>query len=241
MMVFGVCLIKAQTIILKQSVPEELQDEDDDFGPNRKFFSHPYTGIGLIAGGFDHENDTLPPIKFGKSFNFVTGNRYYKNYNPLIARVLDYELGYEQQVLNFNRSSSIAVPVDNIDIKKAKYWMVKVGLAWSYQFNFKVKRGNQLGTYLSFGAYGDFLLFRRFNASFKSNVSSYADVVKISLGRIDYFNKWDYGAVMRFGKTNWSLFVKYRYANYFNNKAQDKNIKELPRFTIGLNFFPGNI
>lgn len=240
-LLFGVSLIQGQTIILKQSVPENLEDEDDDFGPNRKFFSHPYTGIAFIAGGFDHENDTLPPVKFVNSFSFITGNRYYRNYNPFIARVLDYELSYEQHVLNLNKQPDIALPFDNIDLKKSKYWLVKMGLGWNYQFNFKPKRGNQLGSYLSLGLYGDFLLFRRFHAIYKSNVSSYADVIKISLGKIDYFNKWDYGAVVRFGKTNWNLFVKYRYANYFNNKAQDRNIKELPRFTVGLNFFPGNI
>ncbi|WP_258540894.1 PorT family protein [Parvicella tangerina] len=230
-----------QTIILKQSVPESLEDDDDDFGPNRKFFSHPYTGIGFVVGGYDHESDTLPPVKFGNSFSFVTGTRYYRNYNPFIARVLDYEIGYEQHSLNFSKDHDIGIPVDNADIKKAKYWLVKVGLAWSYQFNFKVKRGNQLGTYLSIGAYGDYLLFRRFTASYESRQSNYADNIKIALSKIDFFNKWDYGALVRFGKTNWSLFAKYRYANYFNDKASENSIKELPRFIVGLNFFPGNI
>lgn len=231
----------AQTIILKQTVPDELEEDDGDFGPNRKFFSHPYTGFGFVVGGFDHEGDTLPPVRFGNSFSVNSGTRYYKNYNPFIARVLDYELGYEQHALNLNKDPDIVVPIDNQDVKKAKYWLVKLGLAWSYQFNFNLKRGNQLGTYLSLGAYGDFLLFRRFSGSYKSNVSSHADVVKISLGKIDYFNRWDYGAIVRFGKTNWNLFVKYRYANYFNNKAEDIQIKELPRFVVGFNFFPGNI
>lgn len=234
-------VLNAQTIILKQSVPEHLEDEDNDFGPNRKYFYHPYTSIGFVVGGFDHENDTLPPVKFGNSITLATGSRYYRNYNPLLARVLDYEIGYEQHALNFNKDNNIAIPVDNVDLKKAKYWMVKVGLAWSYQFNFKVKRGNQLGSYLSFGAYGDFLLFKRFSASYRTSQSSYADNIRISLGKIDYFNRWDYGGLVRFGKTNWSLFVKYRYADYFNNKAQDANIKELPRFIVGFNIFPGNI
>ena len=167
--------------------------------------------------------------------------RYYRNYNPFIARVIDYELGYEQYALNLSKDPDIAIPVDNSDLKKAKYWLLKVGLKWSYQFNFKVKRGNQLGTYLTLGAYGDFLIFRRFSASYTSNVSSYADNIKVSLGKIDYFRRWDYGAVVRFGKTNWNLFVKYRFADYFNDNAQDLNIKELPRFMVGLNFFPGNI
>lgn len=233
--------VEAQTIVLKQSVPEELEDEDGDFGPNRKKFDHPYTGVGFIFGGYDHEGDTLPPVKFGNSFFFSSGSRYYKNYNPFIARVLDYELSYEQHGLNFSKDPNIAIPLSNSDVKKAKYWMVKIGLAWSYQFNFKLKRGNQLGNYLSIGAYGDYLIFRRFTGYFHSNTSTYADSYRIALGKINYFNKWDYGAIVRFGGTNWSLFAKYRYANYFNNKATENNIKELPRFVVGLNFFPGNI
>lgn len=240
-LVFGGLSLSAQTIVLKQSVPDELEEEDGDFGPNRKRFSHPYTSFGFVVGGFDHEGDTLPPVKFGRSFTFCTGTRYYRNYNPFIARILDYEIGYEQHSLNFNKQSDIAIPVDNSDLKKAKYWLVKAGLSWSYQFNFKVKRGNQLGSYLSLGVYGNFLLFRRFSASYTSNVSSYADNIKISLGKIDYFRRWDYGAVVKFGMTNWCLFAKYRYADYFNNKANDSNIKELPRFVVGINVFPGNI
>lgn len=240
-MMLVVSTAEAQTIILKQSVPYQLEDDDLDFGPNRRFFSHPYTGFGFVFGGFDHEGDTLPPLKFGNSFSIASGTRYYKNYNPFLARIIDYEISYEQHALNLKKDPDIAIPVDNIDLKKAKYWMVKIGLAWSYQFNFKVKRGNQLGAYLSLGAYGDFLLFRRFSASYTSNVSSYADNIRVSLGKLDYFNRWDYGAIVRFGRTNWSLFAKYRYANYFNNKAEANSIKELPRFVVGLNFFPGNI
>ncbi len=240
-LVFGGVSFHAQTIILKQSVPDQLDDDDDDFGPNRRFFTHPYTGIGFVVGGYDHENDTLPPVKFGNSFTFSSGTRYYKNYNPFIARILDFEIGYEQHRLNFKKDDDIGIPVDNADIKKAKYWLIKAGLAWSYQFNFKVKRGNQLGAYLSLGAYGDYLIFRRFNASYNDTQSTYADNIKVSLSKIDFFNKWDYGGMVRFGRTNWCLFAKYRVANYFNNKAQENNIKELPRFVVGLNFFPGNI
>lgn len=233
--------IYAQTIVLKQSVPEHLEDEDGDFGPNRKRFSHPFTGFGFVVGGYDHENDTLPPVKFGNSFYLASGTRYYKNYNPILARVLDYEISYEQHSLNWNKQPDIAIPLDNNDIKKAKYWMLKIGLNWSYQFNLKPKRGNQLGTYFSIGAYGDYLIFRRFAGYYRSNTSSYAKNYRIALGRINYFNKWDYGTVVRFGGTNWSLFAKYRIANYFDTKSLEKNIKELPRFVIGLNLFPGNI
>lgn len=233
--------LNAQTIVLKQTVPEDFEDEDLDFGPNRRHFDHPYTGFGLVVGGFDHEGDTLPPTKFGNSFYVASGSRFYKNFNSLLARTIDYEISYEQHALNLGKDTTIGLPVANTDLKKAKYWVVKIGLAWSYQFNFKPKRGNQLGTYLSFGAYGDYLVLRRFSSVYESNVSNYAENVHVNLGRIKYFNKWDYGALVRFGKTNWSLFVKYRYANYFKDKSSYDQFKELPRFVVGLNFFPGNI
>lgn len=237
----GVSVMTAQTIVLKQTVPDELQDDDDDFGPNRRHFNHPYTGFGFNFGRFDHDGDTIPPMRFGNSFTVVSGTRYYKNYNPVLARVIDYELSYEQHAYNLDKDTNVHLPVANTDLKKAKYWMVKIGLGWSYQFNFKPKRGNQLGAYLSIGAYGNFLLFRRFSSVYEPNVSSYSDNVHINLGKLSYFNRWDYGAVVRFGRSSWSLFAKYRYADFFKNNKPYDQFKELPRLTVGFNFFPGNI
>lgn len=229
----------AQTIILKQTVNDNLEKEDGNFGPNRRHFYHPYTGFGFVLGGYDHNNDTLPPTRFGSSFFVSSGTRYYRNFNPLFARIIDYEISYEQHAYDLTKDTSIALPVDNHDLKKAKYWMAKIGAGWSYQFNFKPKRGNQLGAYLSFGVYGDLLVFRRFWSVYEPEVSSFSKSVKVGLGRLSYVNRWDYGGIVRFGRTNWSLFAKYRYSDYFVN--DDYNFKELPRIVIGLNFFPGNI
>ena len=48
----------AQTVLIKQTVPENFEDIDEGHGPNRAHFSYPYFALGMHTDGYSHENDT---------------------------------------------------------------------------------------------------------------------------------------------------------------------------------------
>ena len=233
--------LNAQTIIIKQAVPSNLEDGDDDFGPNRKRFNHSYGGLGFGINGVSMDNESLSPVKGFNSFSLYSGTRYYRNFNKIFASVVDYELSYEQSRLIIDQGDSVQFPVAKADLAKAKYWFVKIGGSLSLQVNFKPKRGNQLGTYLTVGGYGKWLMFKRFGAKYRTSNSNYTNTARLSLGKLKYLNNFDYGPEVKFGKTNFALFAKYRMSDYFKSKESIWNFNELPRLTIGIQFFPGNI
>lgn len=236
-----IAAVNAQTIILRQTVPDQLEDDDDDFGPNRKTFNHPYGGFGFGVGNVSFDNEELSPIKHFNSFSFYSGTRYYRNFNKLFAGVFDYNLSYDQSRLVVDQGDSIQFPVTKTDLTKAKYWHVKMGFVLSLQINLKPKRGNQLGTYITLGGYGNWLMFKRFSAKYENDLSNYSDVTKVNLGKIKYMEGVEYGPEVKFGGSNFSLFARYRMSNYFKTQEGVWDFNELPRLTIGLQFFAGNI
>ncbi len=246
MIILGFCTTlattaSAQTIILRQTVPENLEDDDDDFGPNRGVFNHPYGGIGFGVNNVSLDGEDLSPVKNFNSFSFYSGTRYYRNFSKIFAGVLDYNLSYDQSRLIIDQGDSIQFPVAKTDLTKAKYWFVKMGVGLGLQINLKPKRGNQLGSYVSLGGYVNWLMIRRFSAKYENNLSNYTDVSRLNLGKLKYLERFEYGPEVKFGKTNFALFARYRMSDYFKTKEGVWNFNELPRLTVGLQFFAGNI
>jgi hypothetical protein len=231
----------SQTIILKQTVPDELGDEDGNFGPNMKKFSHPYFGFGFEIGNVSHLDELIQPVKSMSSFSIYSGNRMYRNFNKIMAGVFDYEMSFSQSRLSWNEGDTTQLPVVKNDLEKAKYWFARVGGGLNLQLNFKPKRGNQLGNYIAFGGYGNYIFMKGFNAKYESNVSSFSDRTKVTLRKIKFTENWDYGLGARFGKTNFALFAKYRLSNLFKYQQNVWEFPELPRLVVGFQFFPGNI
>ncbi len=236
---YGTC--NAQTIIIKQTVPEQLEDDDEDFGPNRKFFNHTYGGLAFGVDGVSMDGEVFSPIKHINSFSFYSGTRYYRNFSKIFAGVADYELSYDQSRLKLGDGDSTQLPVSRLDLAKAKYWFVKMGGALSLQINFKRKRGNQLGTYITIGGYGNWLMFKRFSAKYENDLSSYTNITRVNLGKLKYMERFEYGPEVKFGKTNFAFFAKYRLSDYFKSKEGVWDFNELPRLNVGIQFFPGNI
>jgi hypothetical protein len=230
-----------QTIILKQSVPENLEDGDDGFGPNRQRFNHPYGGFGFGIGNVSLNNEDLAPIKHFSSFSFYSGSRYYRNFNKFFASVIDYEFSYDQSKLRIMDQDSSQLPVINSDLVKAKYWFIKMGGSLSLQINFRPNRGNQLGNYITLGGYGNWLMIKRFSAKFENSTSSYSESSKLVLAKLQFMENWEYGPMVKYGRSNLAFFGKYRMSNYFKFKESVWDFNELPRLTVGIQFFPGNI
>jgi hypothetical protein len=228
--------IHSQIIVLKETVPDDFEELDEGFGPNRKRFSHPLASYGTFSNKYDHTGNVSDKTLFGKSIDLNSGTRSYLKLSKIYALTFDFGLSFRMFGLKLNESSILPLPTT--DLSKARYWMTSVGAAFGNQINLKPKRGNQLGTYFNIGAYGNFNFLRRYTSWYNNN-----DVIpykyKITLKNFKDLNLFDYGAVVKYGKPNYTLFVKYRISNLFLNK--DFTLNELPRITFGIELFSSRL
>ncbi|MDG2226819.1 MAG: hypothetical protein P8L20_03710, partial [Flavobacteriales bacterium] len=134
--------IAGQTVLIKQTVPENFEDIDEGHGPNRAHFSYPYFALGMHTDGYSHENDTTISPVFGKSMEMRFGTRTRLKLNRFLGFGLDYELGYSTHFINLKDAYALAN--FSPDVKKARYQIYAIGGASYFQFNFEPKRGNQL-------------------------------------------------------------------------------------------------
>lgn len=226
--------ITAQTVLIKQTVPENFEDIDNGYGPNRNHFSFPFFAVGQHSEGYSHENDTTISPVFGRSIELRFGTRTRLKVNKLLGLGLDYELGYSSHFINLKDEYALAN--FSPDVKKAKYQLYTIGAAAYFQFNFEPKRGNQLGSYLDLGVFGGYNFGRKFSQVLKVGKEKSVYTLK----KLQSFEKLNYGAIIRFGKNTWAIFTKYRYSNSFKNKSSNGNY-ELPRLTFGFELFIGNV
>jgi hypothetical protein len=232
----GINFTHAQVVVLKETVPDDFEELDHNFGPNRKRFSHPFVSYGSFANVIDHKGLTQENVTFGKSLDLVSGERYYWNFTKIYSLVFD--TNFSMRMFGINRTLSSALPLTTEGMKRPKYWLGSFGMSIGNQLNFKPKRGNQLGTYMYLGAYGNLNFVRRFSAHYDKN-DAMPQPYKVTLKKFKEMDFYDYGATVKFGKTNFTIFARYRLSDIFVQR--NYQLIELPRLTFGLEFFSGNI
>lgn len=225
--------MQAQTVLIKQTVPEDFSEADDDKGPNRNNFSYPYSGFGQHIGEFSHQDDTLISPKYSQSWEIKFGTRGRRKINGLLALGADLEFsGSFHKVNTKDEYAQLFVPAST---KKEKYHFLKTGLAPYLQVNFKPKRGNQLGAYLDLGGFSNYLFSRRHILVTKnSNSKETSRFVQKNLQDVE---KIEYGFLVRYGRNSWAIYGKYRYSNTFKSTPTIN----LPRITVGFEYFIGSV
>jgi hypothetical protein len=226
----------AQVIVLKETVPEDFEELDDDFGPNRKRFSHPYASYGSFANVYDHTGNNQDKIYFLKSLDLGSGTRSYLNIGRVYSITFDTHLS--MRMFGLRVENDTPLPLSKENLNKAKYWLGSFGFSIGNHFNFKPNRGNQLGTYLHIGGYGNLNFLRRFTGYYNESTLIPFDY-KINLKNFKEIELLDYGLAVRYGKSNFTFFAKYRISDFFKNKIYSLN--ELPRVTFGIELFAGHI
>ena len=68
--------IHSQIIVLKETVPDDFEELDEGFGPNRKRFSHPLASYGTFSNKYDHTGNVSDKTLFGKSIDLNWIPRY---------------------------------------------------------------------------------------------------------------------------------------------------------------------
>lgn len=224
---------KAQTVLIKQTVPEDFSTIDNNSGPNRRTFSYPYMGLGWHIDQISHQNDTLLAPSFFRSYEAKFGTREKLKLNGLLALGMDLEVSIASHRLNTKDTYLQSVLPGNI--VKSRYLLYKTGGTGYIQINFKPKRGNQLGSYLDLGLYSNYLFGRRM-IEILSNSNS-KERTKVTQKKLQDFKKVEFGGLLRYGQNTWAVFAKYRYSNTFSNNT----FINLPRLTVGFEYFFGNV
>ncbi|MFT5600092.1 MAG: hypothetical protein ACI9N1_000326 [Flavobacteriales bacterium] len=233
--------MNAQTIVIREEVPESFEEEDHGYGPNRRTYKHPFMEYSLSSGGFDHSNKDIADIKTLRSFGLASGFRTYTNLNKLMSLTLDTRFDYSQYSLDYPESFVVKLPVPNEDLKRAHYFFVKYGISAGLQFNLKPKRGNQLGKFIKIGALGNVNLMQRFGAKYELSDASIAKYEKVTLTHIRYVNRWSASIEAGYGNTFIYLFARYRMTDIMKQDQLIPISQELPRLTFGFQFYTSGI
>lgn len=213
----------AQTVLIKNKVPNDFSNLDNDKGPNRKKYSYSSFGLGKIIN--TSIQDSVLSVKWNAlrvSFGY-TGKYQANNYLGLLLGV---DFSMESYALKkIDSSNTISY---HSSINKARYVFYKISTDLAVQFNLKPNRGNQLGTYFALGGYVDYSLARRFVT--KSTFDNGYDVKQKNVVKKPSFTTpFQYGLLIKYGKHNWAFFARYRMSNAFNNGQI-----ELPRLVVGV-------
>ena len=207
----------SQTVLLHQEVKDTTLGKR---GPNLKNFGHFYFGIGFIMG--EPENKGAE-INYGFSKNILVGYRYKLKLNQVLA--IGFDMDYNASSFFIKQHPLKTIPDTLLhDIEKINFG--NVGLNGYIRFNYG-KRGNRIGNFIDLGAYGDYVFSaRHFTKDEKQN----GNIVKTTTSHLAYYNKTNYGLLMRIGFNRYVLFGNYRWSNHF----KDSYIyPELPRYTVG--------
>ena len=229
--------INAQKIILRQTVPEDFGDADNDYGPNRGSFNYSFIEYNFSASGYDHNNQNLGSLKTLRSFGITSGGRFLKNMGSFLSANIDSRLSYKQLVYDTEDLSAVQLPLTDEFMTSSKYYFVNFGLGAAFNFNLRPKRGNQLGRYIRLGAIGDYHIVKRFSGKYEQPLDPLSKVQTITLSKVNFINPFSFAFEAGYGRTSMYLFARYRYSDLINIDS----VTEVPRLTFGIQFFAANI
>ena len=218
-------LSSGQNVIIKQDVNEDLEEEE--YGPNRKFYNSTFSGFGFLIGSPDSAGSA---INWQRSFYVENGARHKRQFGQFFA------LGHDA---SFNlRSYSIkqdtAKTFGGFQTHTAeRFIQVNGNLIIFSRFNFLPRRGNHLGRYIDLGGYAEYAVITRHMVRDKlPDITGYKNAKTFFRG-LQYINRLNYGATARIGFGNFIFFGQYRLSDIFR-KTEQFNYQELPRYTVGI-------
>ena len=222
---FFVMSTYGQTVLIKDKTPKDFSKIDNGFGPNRKYYSYSYLAFGKIVS--IPIPDSVLSVRWN-AMKFSSGLTKKYQANKYLGLLFDFDFSVESYALKLIDSTTTLNY--NANINKARYVFYKASTDLALQFNLKPKRGNQLGTYATFGTYIDYNISKRFVTKSRYE-NGYKVNQKTVYEKVSFATPFQYGAVVKFGKHYWDLFARYRISNAFNDGHS-----EIPRLIVGLEF-----
>lgn len=199
-------------------------------GPNMLHFTHWYVGLGFFTP--EPQEKTIE-ILYGASHDFTLGFRYKLKATNWLAFGADLE--YNTAVYYFNNSffndSNSALQTHH---DKEKLRLNNASSEVYIRFNFG-KRGNIIGKFIDFAAYGLYNFDNKHIYIDKySNPNFYnAKTVKTINSNLNYIEALNYGARFRIGYNRYAICLSYRLSDILSQKFKTDNLQlELPRLNI---------
>ncbi|HRE74118.1 MAG TPA: hypothetical protein PK637_00200 [Flavobacteriales bacterium] len=216
-----------QNIIIKQDVLAD--QEESNYGPNKKYYKSTFTGLGLLFGKPDA---TGSAINGYKSFYYESGSRKKRQMGSFFAIGRDLSLNFRSFSIKQNDSKTFGGIAQH---KAERLFNINGNLLIYTRYNFKPKRGNQLGKYLDLAGYVEYAMITRHVVTDKLDEALGGNTIKSYYRGLPYLNKWNYGVTARLGFRHMLLFCQYRFSDMFNRSPQFP-YQELPRFCAGICF-----
>lgn len=214
------------------SVEIDTSGETDNYGPNRGFYMHGYTQLGLYTGPYDA----------GLKTNWWAGALNYGIRSKIKLATwesLIFDVAYRYDRFSINQKQTKAMPLGPAQHQRERISVHNLGGAFCNRINFN-RRGNVLGYWLDFGVYGDWS-FRTTNVyldqHYDSNSpSGYRYKNKTKISRLPYINNLNYGFTVRTGWEYAGVFANYRVSDLIKDSST-ANYGDLPRLLIGIEFY----
>ncbi len=212
------CCVEAQSVVIAEDLAE--QQEDSDFGMNRKHFTHSYIGLNFAAGAAE-----LPgaDIRYGRSRTIEYGYRYKRRLSNTLS--FGGEIIARRYAFHVSQTEDKTVP-DDVTRDREKLVFLDAGLGVYKRINFG-QRGNYIGRFADAGVYAAFIYHSRHVYFYQEDGMD----VRVRKQGLKYPEILNYGLVARFGFNNIVLKTTYRVSDLFKKSA---DFPEFPRYSIGL-------
>ncbi len=207
----------AQAVLLSQDVSNDTIKKT--VGPNMRSFHHFYMTYGFMADKGEKGAD----IKYGNSSHFDIGYRYKLRVSNHYAVGTDF--WWSTSSYNLKQSKTKVLPDTLLNDKEAlRFNNLSLGLYNRLNFG---KRGNHVGNFLDFGAFGQFTYSL---VHYTRNNMPNGNIVETYTKKLKYYNPLGWGLIARIGFNRYIITASYRMYDLFKSSY---NYPELSRLTIG--------
>jgi len=208
----------AQEIVFSRDVKSDTLRPTK--GPNLKYFTHPYIGLGFPF----YTDEDVTYTKTGSSMIVDYGIRFKRRFNNTFAVGLDLSMNWAAYKIKQDEGKSFP---DSAINKKEKFQVNSLTPAVYARINVG-KRGNFVGNFMDLGAYGSWNWKKAHKTTNENNAG---ERVKVLTTGLTYMESLSYGLLARIGDNRFVLTARYRLSDLFKSSS---DIPEVPRFSAGL-------
>lgn len=209
---------EAQTVVIAEDLSE--QEEDSDFGMNRKHYSHSYIGLHFAAGEPEFPG---AGIRYGRSRTIEYGYRYKRRLSNTFS--FGGEIIARRYAFHIRQSENKTVP-DYVVRDREKLVFLDTGAGVYKRINFG-QRGNYIGRFVDAGAYAAWIFHSRHVYFYQEDGMD----VRVRKKGLKYPATFNYGFIARLGFNSIVIKTTYRLSDLFKESAE---LPELPRYSVGL-------
>jgi len=188
-------------------------------GPNLRHFHHVFMGYGFVAD----KSEAGAEINYGKSTFFDVGYRYKLKVCKFYA--IGTDLSWVSTTYNLKQNSFKVLP-DTLLNEKEKLSFSSFNLGIYNRINYG-RRGNHVGNFIDFGAYGQANVNL---VHFTKNKMPNGSIQEVFNKKLKYYEPFTWGLHGRIGFNRYIFTGQYRMGNILKGSS---SYPELPRLIVG--------